>query len=379
MNSFTHIALPVVLMVVAFKLIIESDKARECVLLEGILLSTCIYLGFVKDKLITSLFLFVVLSVVIISLFMLRAKVITLAYAINHLFISVFALIIYIILINSLKDKEPFMPAAIITVLGLSSHFLNVFTDIGKPTVNDKSKIPMIVNIALFFMANSIMSVLIYETVYTLSSTYCNKNVLLNIIGMILSIMYSLLGIYTGAYNNSFVKGLIYKEKVNIENNIKNITDYFNYINTLLQKCVASNHATKTEALLIQEYVHQYEALYESVDIDNGTIYIEQKLKMDELCHNLERLSNIFTERTKSEQRYGQSTKGQNTNNTQNDIDKAMSLFMLDSLQGVTLDELKKIRNRLLKSFHPDNANDNSMYAQKINRAYDLLSNVANK
>ena len=146
-----------------------------------------------------------------------------------------------------------------------------------------------------------------------------------------------------------------------------------------MQKCVASNHATKTEALLIQEYVHQYEALYESVDIDNGTIYIEQKLKMDELCHNLERLSNIFTERTKSEQRYGQSTKGQNTNNTQNDIDKAMSLFMLDSLQGVTLDELKKIRNRLLKSFHPDNANDNSMYAQKINRAYDLLSNVANK
>ena len=45
---------------------------------------------------------------------------------------------------------------------------------------------------------------------------------------------------------------------------------------------------------------------------------------------------------------------------------------MLD--EGYTLDELKKQRNRLLKSFHPDEGSEETKkYAQKINSAYELL------
>ena len=54
-----------------------------------------------------------------------------------------------------------------------------------------------------------------------------------------------------------------------------------------------------------------------------------------------------------------------------------MALFMVDDLENITLDELKKIRNRLIKTFHPD-ANDASDtgYSQKISDAYEILKSV---
>lgn len=52
----------------------------------------------------------------------------------------------------------------------------------------------------------------------------------------------------------------------------------------------------------------------------------------------------------------------------------ALSLFMLE--EGYTLDELKKQRNRLMKSFHPDEDDTETVrYAQKINWAYEVLKN----
>lgn len=50
----------------------------------------------------------------------------------------------------------------------------------------------------------------------------------------------------------------------------------------------------------------------------------------------------------------------------------ALSLFMLE--EGYTLDELRKQRNRLMKSFHPDEDDAETVrYAQKINCAYEVL------
>lgn len=56
------------------------------------------------------------------------------------------------------------------------------------------------------------------------------------------------------------------------------------------------------------------------------------------------------------------------------ELHQAMSLFMIDDLSAVTLADLKAQRNRLIKTFHPDVANDgDTKYAQKINQAYEAL------
>lgn len=61
------------------------------------------------------------------------------------------------------------------------------------------------------------------------------------------------------------------------------------------------------------------------------------------------------------------------------DIQKAMALFMFDSMSDVTEENLKKQRNALIKAFHPDNSEDNEIYSQKINAAYDLLKDLISK
>ncbi len=55
------------------------------------------------------------------------------------------------------------------------------------------------------------------------------------------------------------------------------------------------------------------------------------------------------------------------------ELQKALALFMFDSMADVTEENLKKQRNALIKTFHPDAGEDNAAYAQKINDAYDLL------
>lgn len=58
------------------------------------------------------------------------------------------------------------------------------------------------------------------------------------------------------------------------------------------------------------------------------------------------------------------------------EVEKALALFMFDSMDEVTEDSLKKQRNALIKAFHPDNDEQNESYSQKINAAYDLLSGM---
>lgn len=58
------------------------------------------------------------------------------------------------------------------------------------------------------------------------------------------------------------------------------------------------------------------------------------------------------------------------------ELQQAMALFMLDSLEGVTLADLKAHRNRMIKVFHPDKGGEgDTRYAQKINNAYEVLKN----
>lgn len=57
-------------------------------------------------------------------------------------------------------------------------------------------------------------------------------------------------------------------------------------------------------------------------------------------------------------------------------LEKAKTLFMFDDMDinKITMNMLKKQRNRLLKTYHPDEGETNSdSYVQKINNAYDVL------
>ena len=55
-------------------------------------------------------------------------------------------------------------------------------------------------------------------------------------------------------------------------------------------------------------------------------------------------------------------------------LQQAMALFMIDDLNGLTLDDIKQRRNRLIKTFHPDHGGaGDTQYAQKINSAFEVL------
>ena len=61
------------------------------------------------------------------------------------------------------------------------------------------------------------------------------------------------------------------------------------------------------------------------------------------------------------------------------EVEKALALFMFDSMDDVSEESLKRQRNALIKAFHPDNNEQNEAYSQKINEAYDLLSSMVKK
>ncbi len=72
---------------------------------------------------------------------------------------------------------------------------------------------------------------------------------------------------------------------------------------------------------------------------------------------------------------YKSEYKSSANNNTEDaQLQKALAMFMFDSINDVTAEKLKTQRNRLIKSFHPDaNSDEDTRYAQKINEAYELL------
>lgn len=101
-----------------------------------------------------------------------------------------------------------------------------------------------------------------------------------------------------------------------------------------------------------------------------STIEYQSPADMEEFSNTFKALCQMFYEKANSE--YEDNT--YQNNNIKDELQQAMTLFMLDTLDGITIEDIKKQRNRLIKTFHPDagNTNDNK-YATKINNAYDIL------
>lgn len=78
--------------------------------------------------------------------------------------------------------------------------------------------------------------------------------------------------------------------------------------------------------------------------------------------------------REEAEYAYSERIASSNDSALPDELQQAMTLFMLDSLTGVNLDAIKEHRNRLIKAFHPDlGSSADTAYAQKINNAYEVL------
>lgn len=61
------------------------------------------------------------------------------------------------------------------------------------------------------------------------------------------------------------------------------------------------------------------------------------------------------------------------------ELEKAKVLFMLEDVENLTLEQVKKQRNRLIRMYHPDTGSDaDTKFAQKINNAYEILKNSIN-
>lgn len=58
------------------------------------------------------------------------------------------------------------------------------------------------------------------------------------------------------------------------------------------------------------------------------------------------------------------------------ELESAMAMFMIDDLKEISEEELKKRRNKLIKTFHPDTGESNELFSQKINQAYDILGQL---
>ena len=61
------------------------------------------------------------------------------------------------------------------------------------------------------------------------------------------------------------------------------------------------------------------------------------------------------------------------------ELQQAMAVFMLDGLGSVTIQDLQNQRKKLLKVFHPDNGEEDTKYAQKINNAYEVIKTYLEK
>lgn len=107
-----------------------------------------------------------------------------------------------------------------------------------------------------------------------------------------------------------------------------------------------------------------------------------QKKKEQESSKSRTSYSNSSAEQGQSnynQYSYEQQASGyQQAQQPMNDLELARITFMFDSL-NFTEKELKTVRNRLIKSFHSDNGEENEAFAQKINQYYAILKPYATK
>lgn len=99
----------------------------------------------------------------------------------------------------------------------------------------------------------------------------------------------------------------------------------------------------------------------------------EKQREYEAKCRAYEEYKRIMREeQARKEREQREREQQQRASATNQEYQSALSMFMLE--EGYTLEQLKKQRNRLLKSFHPDEGNgEDNIFAQKINVAFDLL------
>lgn len=143
-------------------------------------------------------------------------------------------------------------------------------------------------------------------------------------------------------------------------------------VNTIIKKC------EKTKIIQIENqygYDEPYElkifkSEFQRMIERTVNKYNENVKRNNEILENLnkemEYQQKIYEEMKRESERLEKEK-----NNLQSELEKAKTLFMVSD--NYSVEEIKKIRNRLIKSFHPDGNDVGDEYAKKINNAYDML------
>lgn len=125
----------------------------------------------------------------------------------------------------------------------------------------------------------------------------------------------------------------------------------------------APNHYNlNEECLVIGRKLRNIIDLREESERQNKTLVEAKK--------NEQRAINMYL-REKERAEYAEKRLRETVKGGSNEVYDAMTLFMLE--KPYTQEDVRKQRNRLMKSFHPDGNDISEVYAQKINNAYNIL------
>lgn len=91
------------------------------------------------------------------------------------------------------------------------------------------------------------------------------------------------------------------------------------------------------------------------------------------------RVESNHTSQTCSDNSFKKESAPSSAEGLSKELKAALNLFMFDSLNNISTSELHSQRNRLIKAFHPDGDIDTTIYAQKINEAYQILKSYIEK
>lgn len=271
--------------------------------------------------------------------------------------IDVFPIII--LCIKFPLQTNPILYIAISLIIILSSTIIILLYS--EPEyVYDIRKVPLIMSYPIYSLAFGFKFFLFGTIIDAIVKRgYDFFNFLLGAIGLIVGIIIGIIinNIYT---NRSTIK---IKE---IEKQKSELKLTFRNIGIRLNECATIQNLSPVHASIIVKNFEIYEELKKEIDFDTGSVYAPVAEKLENLIDSTNQILNQYI--------YNKTTKKDEPGNRVNDqLRAALSLFMYESISEVTLESLKSRRNKLIKSFHPDNSNEDAIYTQKINAAYELI------
>ncbi len=153
----------------------------------------------------------------------------------------------------------------------------------------------------------------------------------------------------------------------------------FVIIDSLLPKCrfevKLSDNASADVYMENGTYMHGYPAkvLHLKRILDTCFVKMEEERRAKEAEYRKK-----YQQKSQQKQEYNKKQersqkKERPVNSTSDDVNKALNLFMLSSLDGIDEQKLRHIRNGLIKAFHSDNGELDSTQSQRINEAYEIL------